>query len=223
MDDYEGLVAIPDNRLSSLLISDHFLVPDDLVTYPLMVFELGGIGLNDPTEGLRVQTWTLRYFPASGDMVISADNTSPTVLFNRPDVTEIDLAFDQNMNPFVCFVQDGTARFWWFNTDTAQTEFTDLPANSLTPRCCGADDKRETQTIASDIILCYVNNGALKMRMQRDRYIQEYTLQSPFLHPVYELPAVIKKVGMNQKNRLQWLCDLANPIDWCGYVNEYGN
>jgi hypothetical protein len=217
----KALMAIPDNRLSSLLLSSHFLVPDDLETFYLLVYELGGIGLNDPSAGLRYQIWTLRYFPATGDVSISAPNTPDTVLFNRPDITEIDLAFDQNMNPFVCFVQAGTARFWWWDTNVAQTVFTDLPAGSLTPRCC-LDDKRETQTNSSDIILCYVHNGGLRSRQERDRYTVEYTLDNPFLDPRFGLPAVLKKVGMNGVNRLQWLCDLANPIDWCGYVN-YGN
>lgn len=205
--------------VSSLLIAGHFLPPDDLDTYPLMVFEMGGVGLNDPSEGLRVQTWTLRYYPASGDVSISAPNTAPTVLFTRSDITEIDLAFDQNMNPFVCFVEAGQAKFWWFDTDVSDTVFSNLPADSLTPRCC-LDDKRETQTNSSDILLFYVNAGALKMRRQRDRYINEYIVDSPFLHPTLGLPAVLKKVGMNQYNRLQWLCDLANPLDWCGYKSE---
>lgn len=213
-------MAFQDNRLSSLPITDHFLAPDDLETYPLMVYEWGGIGLNDPSEGLRYQDWTLRYFPATGDMVISAPNTAPTTLWTRSDITEIDLAFDQNMQPFIAFVEAGQAKFYWWDTNIAAFTFTNLPSGSLTPRCCGADDKRETQTDASDIILCYVYGGDLKMRRQRDRYTIQYTLESPFLHPTLELPAVLKRVGMNKKNRLQWLCDLANPLDWCGYKSE---
>lgn len=198
---------------SSLVIAGHFLTPDDLETYPLMVFEMGGVGLNDPTEGLRVQTWTLRYFPSSGEVSISAPNTAPTVLFTRSDITEIDLAFDQNMNPFVCFVEAGQAKFWWFDTNVSQQVFSNLPAGSVTPRCC-LDDKRETQTNSSDIILCYVLNEKLYFRAQRERYQEQHLLQDPFLHPVFQLPAVLVRVGMNKENRLQWLCDLAQPMGW---------
>lgn len=213
-------MGFQDDRLSSLVVPEHYLVPDDLETQLLTVYELGGVGLNDTSEGLRYQTWTLRYAPATGEVKIEADNTLPTVLFTESGITEIDLAFDQNMNPFVCYMKGGQGYFWWFDTDVSGTVTTALPADSTTPRCCGADDKRETQTDASDIILCYVNGGALKMRKQRDRYTVEYVLDNPFLHPVYELPAVLKKVGMNKVNRLQWTCDLANPLDWCSYKSE---
>ena len=204
-------MAFQDNRLSSLLIADHFLAPDNLDNFFLLDYELGGVGLNNLAEGMRFQAWTLRYFPATGDMVVDAPNTGPIVLFNRPDITEISLAWDQNMNPFVAFVQAGTAVFWWFDTDLADTTFTNLPAGSLTPRCC-LDDKRETQTNSSDIILCYVDGTKLEMRMERERYIDTHTLMNPFVHPDFGFPAILKRVGMNKVNRLQWLCDLQNPL-----------
>jgi hypothetical protein len=196
--------------ISSTLVSGHFLVPDDLDTLYLLDYELGGFGLNDTSEGLDYQTWTLRYFPSTEDMVVQSPNTAPTILFNRPDITEISLAFDQNMNPFVTFVQAGTAVFWWWNTVTAQQEFDNLPANTITPRCC-IDDKRDGRSGTSDIILTYVTSGVLYNRQERDRYTEQYTLQNPFVHPDTGLAAVLIKVGMNEHNRLQWLCDLASP------------
>jgi len=213
-------MSVPVNQsgayVSSLLISDFFLPPDDLQNYKLLDYELGGIGLNDTTQGLQYQTWTLRYFPATDEFALEAPNTPLTVVHTAPDVTEISLAFDQNMNPFITYVEDGVAKYWWYDTALGDTTVSSLPANSLTPRCC-IDDKREERFGTSDIILCYVNGGALKMRWERNRYTDEYIVQDPLLHPVYELPAVLVRVGMNKKNRLQWLCDLANPLDWCNY------
>lgn len=208
-----GAAVIPGQVLSSLPLTAHFIPPDDEDSFNLFVKELGGIGLNDPSAGLRYQNWTLRYFPASGDMVISAPNTPMTTLFTRSGITEIDLAFDQNMNPFVTFVEAGVAKFWWFDTNISQTVFSNLPANSLTPRCC-LDDKRSTQTNSSDICLCYVLNGNLYARFQRERYQTQWALKVPFLHPVFGLPAVLVRVGMNKVNRLQFLCDLAQPMGW---------
>ena len=206
-------------RESSLLISDHFLSPDDQETFNLLVYELGGIGLNDPSAGLRYQTWTGRYFPTTGEMSVSAPNTPPTTLFTRSGITEIDLAFDQNMRPFVAFVENGDAKYWWCDTDVQKQVFSNLPAGSLTPRCC-MDDKRETQTNHNDITLGYVHGGDLKIRIQRDRFGAEYTIQSPFLHPKFQLPAVLERIGMNKVNRLQYLCNLADPLDWCLYKAE---
>lgn len=204
---------------SSVVIADHFFSPDDQENYLLLDYEQGPIGLNDPSEGNNYQPWTLRYFPATDEFVVEAPNTAQTVIHTAPDVTELSLAFDQNGNPFIAYVEDGDAKFWWYDTDINDTVVTALPADSLTPRCC-IDDKRELRSGTSDIILCYVNGGALKKRMERDRYTIEYIVDNPFLHPVFELPAVLKRVGMNKKNRLQWLCDLANPLDWCGYKSE---
>lgn len=210
------------NYLSSILMADHWIEPDDRENYPLIDYESGPIALNDPSEGQFYQAWTLRYFPDSGDMTLEAPNTPRTVQFNRPNINRISLAFDQNGNPFVAFVENGTdAMYWWYDPVPASTVFAALPANSLTP-VCTQDDKRSNMaaTGISDIILCYVLNGNLYFRQERDRFTVQYPLQSPFLHPVYELPAVLKRVGMNKSGRLQWLCDLANPLDWCNYKSE---
>jgi hypothetical protein len=215
-------MAIINESLSTLLVAGHWLEPDNLSTAPLLDYELGGVGLNDTSQGLEYQTWIFRYFPATGVVQAEASTTgTKNTLFIRSGITAISCTFDQNMNPFVAFVENGDAKFWWYDTALPGTTFTNLPAGSLTPKCC-LDDKRRLQNSASDIILTYVHNGALKYRHQRDRYTDEKILQDPFLHPTLELPAVIKKVGMNEFGRLQWRCDLANPIDWCGYVN-YGN
>ena len=196
---------IPAPYNSAVLITDHWLEPDDRENYLLLDYEQGGIALNDPTQGLRVQAWTLTYAPLSADMIIKDEALNATVLFNRPSITQISLAFDQNMNPFVAFTEDdaGTAEpwFWWFDTDLADTVFTPLPAGAVNPVCC-LDDKRETQTFSSDIILAYVLNDNLYFRAQRDRYTVEYLYY-------FGLPenTICKRVGMNKKNRLQFLME----------------
>lgn len=212
-------MAIPGDRLSSLVIAGHFLSPDNLESFALLDYELGGIGLNDTSEGMRYQTWLARYFADTGDFVLSADNVPATIVHTVAGVTEFSFTFDQNMQPFITYVEAGVAKFWWWNTDIQAYDISNLPAGSLTPKCC-LDDKRESQTTSSDIILCYVHAGALKERNQRDRFTAEFILDNPFLHPKFELPAILKKVGMNDVNRLQWLCDLASPLDWCNYKAE---
>lgn len=202
-------MSVPVNQageyVSSLLMAAHFLPPDDRENGYLLDFEQGGLGLNFPDEGLDNIPWTLRYYSDTGDVVVESETTPPTILFTRSGLTEISLAWDQNMNPFVAFVENGNAKFWWYDSDIPATVFSNLPAGSLTPRCC-LDDKRQSQTLASDIILCYVHAGALKMRIERERYITEHIVESPFLHPQTGNPAVLKRVGMNQIGRLQWLC-----------------
>jgi hypothetical protein len=192
---------------SSILMADHYLPPDDAENEYLLDMESGPIALNDPTEGLFYQAWTLRYYGETGDFTLSAPNTAETIVLNAANVTEISLAFDQNGNPFIAFVEDDVAKFFWFDPVIPGDTVTNLPANSLTPRCC-TDDKLETAAAAnrSDVILCYVNSGALKMRKERDRYTIEEIIESDFVHPVTGNPALLKRVGMNEIRRLQWTC-----------------
>ncbi len=194
--------------ISTALIQGHFLPPDDLSNFLLMDFELGGFGLSDTSEGLQFQTWTLRYFPDTGDMVVHAANSPPTILFTRMDITEISLAFDQNMHPFVAFVEDDVAKFWWFDLVANDVVFTNLPGGSRSPRCC-IDDKRGDRSATSDIILAYINSDVLYERQERDRYQDQRTLADPYLHPDGG-QAVLLRVGMNEFNRLQFLGDLIN-------------
>lgn len=193
---------IPNSSLSQITIPGFWIPPDDLENDSLRDYELGGIDLNDPSFGLRFQVWTLTLM--NDDVVISAPTVPLTVLFTRTGITELSLAFDQNMNPFVAFVENGVAKFWWYDTVVSQQVFSSLPANSITPRTC-LDDKRETQTNSSDIILAYLLNDNLYFRAERDRYSVQYLLKTGVFNPTSGLPARLKRVGMTDQNRLQFL------------------
>ena len=152
-----------------------YLTPDSNEAAYLIDYELGGVALNDPSQGLRVKTWTLQL--VGDDVTIYADDVAATTLFTRTGITEISLAFDQNMRPFVAFVQDGQAKYWWYDTAEGAQVFSDLAAGAVTPRCC-IDDKRPTENGTSDIILAYVLNNDVYFRAQRDRFTVEYLLKS---------------------------------------------
>ena len=66
---------------------------------PLVDYEMGGIELQNPSQGMDKQLWRLRY--DEGDIKISKTSTPEveTVLFTAPDLVRLALAFDQNMNP----------------------------------------------------------------------------------------------------------------------------
>lgn len=135
--------------------------------------DLGGIAITDPTQGLTRQTWTCHI---RADAVIAADESGDeTILFSRPGIEEVALTFDQNMNPFVAFVQSGQAWFWWFDTIAQSQVFTQMTADVVSPRCT-LDDKRQQSSGDNDIILAYLRNRNLYYRQQRDRYNTEYEL-----------------------------------------------
>lgn len=185
---------LPNLALSFTPIVGNYLVPDNYLILPLVDYELGGIGLQDPSQGSRYQVWKLEY--VSGHVFISAPNLKRVILFSRPYITDISLAFDQNMNPFVSFTEADQAKYWWFDTTIHAMTFTELPAGSKYPKCC-TDDKRTTQNLSSDIILAYIRDRKLYFRAQRDRFGVEYLLAT-------DLDARLNRVGMTDQNRLQF-------------------
>jgi hypothetical protein len=190
---------IPDEALTVIPLPRPYLYPDNLYVTRTLDYELAGAALNDPSEGLEVQVWTLRLEidegTELGTFYLSAPTVTEFVPFSGIGITEGSIAFDQNMNPFIGYLQNGVAKYWWFDTVIAQQVHSELPAGSSSPRAC-LDDKRRLQTSASDVIMCYTRSGNLYFRAQRDRYTVEYLL--------YEgVTGQVINVGMNDKLRLQ--------------------
>lgn len=190
---------IPDESLSLVEMFAPYLYPDDLFVTKLVDYELGGTALNDASDGLEVQKWTLRLevdeLTGMGDVYISADTVAETLLFSGDGITEISLTFDQNMNPAVGFMQSGEARLRWYDATIPGFTIITLPAGTTAPKLC-LDDKRNLQTSASDIIMCYERAGSLYFRAQRDRFLVEYLLTTG-------VDGQVLKIGMNEKYRLQ--------------------
>lgn len=212
-------MAMPENELSTNLHEAEYLEPDNRDRGLLNDFEYGGIALNDPTEGLRYQVWELRYnndkkSPNYGDFTIHPELVgSPVQVLNVANVLNCGLAFDQNMNPFICYeLTTGESKFWWFDTTIPGTTTNTLPATSISPRCC-LDDHRITQDNSSDIVLAYTRNNSLYMRLQRDRYATEYLLDS-------DVPKRLVRVGMNAVNRLQFDLDTGQDNRLCDIVRD---
>lgn len=190
-----GAAVIPQDRLSDVDNSGSFAArvrgPAELLTD----YEMGGVGISDPSEGLQVQLWTARYDGTS--VLLSAPNTPESVLFARPGIEQIALAFDTNMAPFVAFQDAGGVAHWWF--DPAQSGHVIspyLPAGCHSPRCT-LDDKRYLTDATRDIILAYLRDGNLYYRQQRDNYGIERLLRAGALQ-------MFVAVGMNRKNSLQF-------------------
>lgn len=191
--------VIPGSRLSTEVVYADFLEADLIEAESALVdYELGGRALNDPSEGLRVAVWK-GWATEVGDVYLEAPGVPAEFIFSAPDITELSLAFDQNMRPFFAYVQGGQAKFRWYDTDLGANRITLLAADDKSPRCT-MDDKRDMQVSqgANDIILAYVRYNALYYRQQRDRYEVEYQL-APLIPGRRFL-----KVGMNKVGRLQF-------------------
>ena len=194
---------IPENRLSSTPVLGPLVnstVPNNL----LVSSEYGGVALYDASQGLQVKPWTLRYDRNTQDVLLSAEGVPTTVLFNRPDITQVSLAFDRNMFPFVAFVQEGQAKLYFYDDLIHDFVFWETELGSATYPRCTHDDKRQLQSAKADIILAYIKDGTIKYRQQRDRYLIERDLPQGVGGPTVSAD-ILYHVGMNSHYRLQFL------------------
>ena len=171
--------------------------------YPLTEsWESGGVGLSDTSQGLVSHIW--RAWTDSKVIYIQRSDlpkdTAKTLL-EAPNITELDLTFDQNMRPVLTYVSGGIAKLYWYDTVSKSQTITDFP-NVQNPRV-SLDDKRAFNTANSDVIFAYINNDQLCCRYQRERYGIEHVLHQ--LPPKTELV----KIGMGTANR--FLFDTKEP------------
>lgn len=186
---------LPLNKLSTEPVRGDYLRPDDRsILNPLEDWELGGVGLQDPSQGLQVKVWHA-YALSDGTVILEAPGVTPTALYQEEGISEINFCFDQNMNSFLAFVVNGVVKFRWYDSTILDYTITTLP-DALTPKCC-LDDKREQALATSDIILAYVLNNNLYFRAQRDRYTIEYLLKA-------NVDGLLEKIGMTDKLRVQF-------------------
>lgn len=162
---------------------------------PLIDYEVGGVALFDPNQGLQVKLWTLR---SDGHAVtVEAEGVPAVVLFTRTGtITRVGLAFDQAMNPHVTFVEDGLVWLWWRDTIANAMVFTSFPG-ARSP-CLGLDEKRASEMSNGDVLLSYLRDGSLCIRQQRDRFSVEQVKASG-------ITLDLISVGRNVGGRYQWM------------------
>jgi len=196
--------VIPQHVLSTTNIPGYYLTPDNSDPSPVVDYELGGVDLNDTSQGLNVKVWKVRlHYSASklaGGIYLSAPDIPEFLFYAGKDITEVSFTFDQNMNPFLAFMQNGQAKFYWFDPTIPGYTLTLLPAGSVSPKVC-LDDKRAVENPTSDVILGYIRSGTLYYREQRDRFLVEYTLKTGVIGDVL-------MVGMTKIGRLQFALGL---------------
>jgi hypothetical protein len=111
--------------------------------------------------------------------------------------TELSLAFDQNCRPVIAYVEAGTIKLYWFDTQAAAQTTTAFDGLGTSPMLC-LDDKRTEAATSSDVLLAYLRDGYAYYRQQRDRYGIEYTLGR-----VLGASPRIMGWGMSAANRVQ--------------------
>jgi hypothetical protein len=174
-------MGLPQDTLSTFARPAELRPPRNVRKARLVDYELGGVALNDASEGLEVREWRVRVI--DDDIVLDAPGVDPETLFSMAEVYEVSLAFDQNMSPYVAYrLFDGSCHFRWFDSLLPGFVTLDLDEGARSPRCTLDDHRAGPGTISglSDVILVYIRaDNVLCYRKQRDRFEDEYELTPP--------------------------------------------
>lgn len=179
---------LPNERLAEKAYVSGFSIPVKSASPvdKLQDWEMGGTYIQVPDDGLLVKLWHLKGVknPDTGDIDVIleapggvAPGEESRVLFSGFEIEELALAFDQNMNPFVAYVQGVDAKIYWYDPLESDMVFTTLPAGCYDLRCC-LDEHRTFAVADSDILLSYIRDGDLCIRYQRERYLDEHVLKA---------------------------------------------
>lgn len=188
---------LPENEASSIAVPGEYMPGDGFSVNPLADYELGGVGLNDASQGLQVRLWRLDYVDNLNVVVQPDVGGSPTTLFSVSGISELALAFDQNMRPFVAYKLGTSIFLRWYDTTVPGFVTTNFGVAKY-PRL-SLDDKRASQIGNSDVIFAYIRDNGLYYRQQRDRFTIERLLRDG-LDPTLKLRAI----GMSRNLRMQF-------------------
>lgn len=192
-------MSLPGDALATVASPAQLLAPDNLGRSARKIdYELGGVGIGDASEGLEGYTWRARL---SGDDVLVGRDPydAETVLLTEAGISELSLAFDQNMRPMVAYVALGQAKLYWYDATVPGYATLALSADARSPFVSMDDKRGYAQIIASnDVLLFYLRTNRLCYRQQRDRFEIERTVAW-----LEGAATSISKVGMNAGNRLQ--------------------
>lgn len=169
-------MALPESQFTDEPVEGNFLAPDDRARTSLLVdYELGGIAIGDPSQGLQYQVWEAR---VAGGVIQTRPESGGawTDITSASSITEIALAFDQNMRPQVAYMAGGVCRFYWYDADSAAYVTSSFPG--ATSPVVSMDDKRAAEVGLNDVVLFYLSGGNVIYRRQRDRYGVAYLMEA---------------------------------------------
>jgi hypothetical protein len=203
-------MAIPQGRLSSVPQVGLILPPEDRPFYGLISYEKGPIAIEDTTQGMLYQNWTMNWDRATGNLNLSPETVGdPTTIINLPNLEYFTFTWDQAGRVSLTYTDDVSSYLYWYDTEAGQTVTTDLGADVRTPSL-SLDDRRSAENTVNDMLLWYIKgttgNYNLYMRRQRDRFLNEYLMLTGLTE------GHIHTVGMGDNFRVHLLMSGPSPI-----------
>lgn len=200
-------MALPTGDLTFPENPAPFLPPRDRPKLTWEDWTLGGVGLNDASQGLDGWTWRFAVDPSTGVVSIERDGEVVdaswfTIPGTDPDngqlVEDFAASFDSNNQPVIGWtMSDGISFYRWFDPTIPAFDTIQLATGSYCVRIV-MDDPRVAQNVFRDTIIAYVRDNRLYYRQLRDRFENEYPLTGSggmiFLY----------QIGMNELLRMQF-------------------
>lgn len=189
-------MSLPQDTLATFGVSGVYLPPDDESPGRLEDVEAGGIAVQDTSTGLMSHRW--RAWVDGSDVWLQRDGASPALQFSAGGITDLALAFDQNMRTQIAYRTSAETLFLRWYDSVIEAYVTTSFGQGRCPKLT-LDDKRMSQTGNSDVIFAYIRNGTLYHRKQRERFAVERALKASIPDNI-----VLKSVGMTRSLRLQF-------------------
>ena len=166
-------MAMPGDALAVIPKPGTILPDDRRFPVGLVSRERGGKGLNDASEGVNGYVWTAVADEVTGKVILTRNGAQPSTLGIFGPLRSISLAFDQNMQPALAYVnQARDCKLYWFDATVPGYVTLTMPAGARDP-CLTLDDKRNELVTGSDILLFYTIGTNLYYRQQRERFTVE--------------------------------------------------
>lgn len=196
-------MASAEDRMSTEVVEDLWIPPDERHRILTVDYEAGPFALNNTSKGSSYQPWVLTWDSGTDDFILTPETTGAPVvgIHSAPLVTQCSLAFDQNAHVSIAYTSNGLPYLYWYDTLAAGWVTTPLQTTAITPTLT-LDDKRTSQSNASDIILFYNvkeidDSYSMYRRLQRERFLNEKLYLT-------NVPQYIYKVGMHFGFRIQF-------------------
>jgi hypothetical protein len=200
-------MSLPQATIATTTYSGPFRAPRDRVVRAFTSWERGGLGIQDPTEGLDVYDWFIRCDKDTGEVFYSVPDPAADGMFLVPETLvhaidplprEVKGSFDTNMRPIIVWRDVlGDSYYRWFDPVANDTVIVSLARRTHSLRVA-LDDVRDPMPAigVTDTIIAYVRGTTVYWRELRDRFLDEYTARPGF--------PLLYQIGLNNLLRFQF-------------------
>ncbi|WWO60318.1 hypothetical protein [Xanthomonas phage SB4] len=163
-------------------------------TRPLINYMIGG---NELGNGAAIAgtTWVVEYVAPEVRVYKQDSPEDFTVVLTKPDITFVNLAFDQSMRWVIGYTHDDKGYVYWYDSIVGQYATIEIPGSK---RPYVSLDVRDVVYVGdSDVIISYTRDNNLYTRVQRERFQTERLLKTAAGSDLF-------RFGLSVINRLQW-------------------